>query len=70
VYLFENVSSCEHGNGPPGSVNGPEFVDQMSDCQLLMNLLYGLVQIDKFVSQDGDALYRGGPSYIGACVRA
>jgi hypothetical protein len=26
---------CEHGNEPSGSIKGGEFVDQLSDCQLV-----------------------------------
>jgi hypothetical protein len=26
---------CEHGNGPSGSKNDEEFIDQMNDNQLL-----------------------------------
>jgi hypothetical protein len=29
------VSSCEHGNEPSGSVKGGEFLDLLSDSQLL-----------------------------------
>jgi hypothetical protein len=26
---------CEHGNEPSGSSKGEEFLDKLSDCQLL-----------------------------------
>jgi hypothetical protein len=26
---------CEHGNEPSGSIKGREFLDKLSDCQLL-----------------------------------
>jgi len=29
------AGSCEHGNEPSGSVKDVEFLDQLSDCQLL-----------------------------------
>jgi hypothetical protein len=29
------VASCEHNNEPLGSIKGGEFLDQMSNCQLL-----------------------------------
>jgi hypothetical protein len=29
------ASSCEYGNEPSGSIKGEEFLDYMSDCQLL-----------------------------------
>jgi hypothetical protein len=29
------VDSYEHGSEPSGSVKGGEFLDQLSDCQLL-----------------------------------
>jgi hypothetical protein len=29
------AGSCEHGNEPSGSIKGGEFLDQLSDCQLL-----------------------------------
>jgi hypothetical protein len=28
---------CEHGNEPPGSIKGEEFLDQLSDYKLLKN---------------------------------
>ena len=27
---------CEHGNKPPIFINGGEFLDQQSDCRILM----------------------------------
>jgi len=30
------LGSCEHGNGPSISINFGEFLDQSSNCQLLM----------------------------------
>jgi hypothetical protein len=29
------AGSCEHGNGLSGSINGGEFLDYLSGCQLL-----------------------------------
>jgi hypothetical protein len=29
------TGSCEHGNGPSGSIKVGEFLDWLSDCQLL-----------------------------------
>jgi hypothetical protein len=29
------ADSCEHGNEPSGSINGGEFIDQLSSYQLL-----------------------------------
>jgi hypothetical protein len=29
------AGSCEHGNEFPGSIRGGEFVDKLSNCQLL-----------------------------------
>jgi hypothetical protein len=29
------ASSCGHGNEPSGSVKGEEFLDYLSDCELL-----------------------------------
>jgi hypothetical protein len=29
------TASCEHGNEPSGSIKGGEFLDKLSDCQLL-----------------------------------
>jgi hypothetical protein len=29
------MGSCEYDNETSGSVNGGEFLDQLSDCQLL-----------------------------------
>jgi hypothetical protein len=26
------AGSCEHGNGPSGSIKGGEFLDWVSDC--------------------------------------
>jgi hypothetical protein len=31
------VGSCEHDNGPSGSINSEEFLDQQNDYQLLKN---------------------------------
>jgi hypothetical protein len=31
------AGSCEHDNEPSGSKNGREFLDCLSDCQLLKN---------------------------------
>jgi hypothetical protein len=30
------TGSCEHGNQPPGSINGVEFLDDLSYYHLLM----------------------------------
>jgi hypothetical protein len=30
------TGSCEHGNEPSGPIKGGEFLDYLSDCQLLM----------------------------------
>jgi hypothetical protein len=29
------AGSCEHGNEPSGSIQGGEFLDQLSECSLL-----------------------------------
>jgi hypothetical protein len=29
------TGSCRHGNEPPSSVKGGDFLDWLSDCQLL-----------------------------------
>jgi hypothetical protein len=29
------AGSCEHGNEPPGYIKGREFIEQLSDYQLL-----------------------------------
>jgi hypothetical protein len=29
------ASSCEHGNETSGYIKGEEFLDKLSDCQLL-----------------------------------
>jgi hypothetical protein len=29
------VGSCEHSNGPSGSINGRECLDQLGNCQIL-----------------------------------
>jgi hypothetical protein len=33
--LTRETGSCEHGNAPSGSIKGGEFLDYLSDCQLL-----------------------------------
>jgi hypothetical protein len=35
--MESSVSSFEHIDEPLGSTNGREFLDQLSDCQLLKN---------------------------------
>jgi hypothetical protein len=31
------ASACEYDNKPPGVIIGGAFLDQLSDCQILMN---------------------------------
>jgi hypothetical protein len=36
VTIVHNDETCEYGNETSGSIKGGEFLEQLSDCQLLM----------------------------------
>jgi hypothetical protein len=39
------VGSCEHGTKPSGSIEGGEFIDWLSDCQLLTDSALSVIRI-------------------------
>jgi hypothetical protein len=58
------VEFCDHGNKPPIFINGGEFLDQLSDCHILVKYVFCSVYGVGYKLKEGREIAVKGTTFV------